>query len=178
MTLQIIPSGVSDITTIHRLLDEAIEFQRRRQYVGWDGYDEEFIARDVSNGNVFKVTMKEETVAVFSVYDSDKLIWRERDKGNALYLHRIVLDQRFTGLKVFKEILAWSVARATERKLSFVRMDTWANNEKLINYYQSYGFQFIENYTTPDTLELPLQHRNLNLALLQFAIRENDLADA
>ena len=49
-------------------------------------------------------------------------------------------------------------------------MDTWAGNEKLINYYKSYGFRFIENYTTANTEDLPEQHRNLKVALLELTI--------
>jgi ribosomal protein S18 acetylase RimI-like enzyme len=50
-----------------------------------------------------------------------------------------------------------------------VRMDTWASNAQLIKYYQGFGFEFIENYTTPDTLELPAHNRRLPLALLEYA---------
>jgi hypothetical protein len=49
-------------------------------------------------------------------------------------------------------------------------MDTWAENEKIIGYYRSYGFLFVESYTTPDTQDLPLQHRNLHVALLELAL--------
>jgi hypothetical protein len=49
-------------------------------------------------------------------------------------------------------------------------MDTWADNLSIINYYQGFGFSFIENYTTPDRAELPVHNRNLSLTLLQYTI--------
>lgn len=49
-------------------------------------------------------------------------------------------------------------------------MDTWAENEKIIAYYKSYGFTFIENYRTAETEDLPIQHRNLHVALLEKKI--------
>jgi hypothetical protein len=52
-------------------------------------------------------------------------------------------------------------------------MDTWADNYKIIEYYKSFGFVFIENYKTPDTPELPIQNRNLNVALLELALLGN-----
>jgi mannose-6-phosphate isomerase-like protein (cupin superfamily) len=57
-----------------------------------------------------------------------------------------------------------------KKQLTAVRIDTWAANEKLIAYYKSYGFQFIENYTTPNDEGLPLQHRNLHVALLELEV--------
>jgi hypothetical protein len=50
-------------------------------------------------------------------------------------------------------------------------MDTWAANEKLISYYLSYGFRFVEYYQTGDLQTLPVQHRNLDIALLEYQIR-------
>ena len=49
-------------------------------------------------------------------------------------------------------------------------MDTWADNLKIIDYYKSYGFRVIEDYKTSDSKELPEQHRNLNVTLLEHSI--------
>jgi ribosomal protein S18 acetylase RimI-like enzyme len=49
-------------------------------------------------------------------------------------------------------------------------MDTWADNERLIDYYKSFGFEFIEYYRTTDAAELPIQNRNLNVALLEMVV--------
>jgi ribosomal protein S18 acetylase RimI-like enzyme len=177
MVPTIFPATTNDLPMIFHLLEEAIEFQRQHKYRGWDSYDQLFIARDVENRSVFKMQNDEDTVAIFSIYTSDRLIWRERDKGNALYLHRIVLNQRFKGAKVFGHILNWAIERAQQHGLSYVRMDTWADNSKLIDYYTSYGFKFVENYTTSDTTELPLQHRNLELALLELTLGDQPVKE-
>jgi predicted lactoylglutathione lyase len=52
-------------------------------------------------------------------------------------------------------------------------MDTWADNKKIIDYYKSFGFEFIENYKTTNATELPIQNRNLNVALLEMELNEN-----
>ena len=54
-------------------------------------------------------------------------------------------------------------------------MDTWADNTKIIAYYKSYGFKFIENYKTTNDSELPIQNRNLNVALLEMDTTENEI---
>ena len=49
-------------------------------------------------------------------------------------------------------------------------MDTWAANPTIIQYYQSFGFSIVENFTTPNSEELPVHHRNLALTLLEYKV--------
>lgn len=100
----------------------------------------------------------------------DPLIWREKDKRNSIYLHRIIVNQNFKGQKQFKKVLQWAIEYASDHHLDSIRMDTWAENETIIDYYKSYGFKFIENFKTKNTKELPIQHRNLNVALLEYKL--------
>jgi len=166
----IIPATVNDLTLIYNLFEEAIRYQKKNGYIGWNNYDKEFIKTDVTQGLLFKIVNLNDVLGIFTVCHTDKLIWREREKGDAIYLHRIVLNRNFQGTKIFNTVLAWSLEYARTHKRKFVRMDTWADNFKLINYYKSYGFKFIENYTTQNTADLPIQHRNLNVALLELEV--------
>jgi hypothetical protein len=70
-------------------------------------------------------------------------------------------------------ILEWSVNHVKEKGLQFVRMDTWGDNQKIIDYYMKFGFSFVENFTTPDTEELPVHNRKLKLALLEYSAPAN-----
>jgi mannose-6-phosphate isomerase-like protein (cupin superfamily) len=167
----IVKAEESDLDIICQLFEEAILFQKMNNYIGWNNYDRAYLQADIQNGLLFKIVSDEGIICVFSICYSDELIWRDMENGNAIYLHRIVLNRRFKGEKVFKKVLGWALSHAGEQQLHYVRMDTWASNEKIINYYKSYGFAFIENYTTPDTDDLPVQHRNLNVALLEFQLQ-------
>jgi predicted GNAT family N-acyltransferase len=157
-----------DLNVICRLFEEAILFQKKNNYIGWNSYDKDYIKADIQNRLLFKIINEGEIICIFSICYTDLLIWREREKGDAVYLHRIVLNQKFKGEKVFQKILDWAIGFAKEKELKYIRMDTWAENEKIIGYYKSYGFKFVENYTTPNTENLPVQHRNLNVALLEL----------
>jgi ribosomal protein S18 acetylase RimI-like enzyme len=162
----------SDLPQIYKLFEEAILFQKINNYTGWLSYDKEYIKEDVKNNLLFKIIHQGDVVCIFSVCYSDVLIWREMEKGDAIYLHRVVLNRSFKQVKIFGEVLKWAIKYTREKQLKYIRMDTWSQNEKIIRYYKSYGFSFIENCTTPDTKELPLQHRKLNVALLQFCVSE------
>jgi hypothetical protein len=167
----IVNASPDDINTIYDLFEAAIQFQKNNQYIGWNQYDTHRIQEDVNNGLLFKVTEQDNILCIFSICYDDRLIWREREKGDAMYVHRIVVNQVFKKQKMFPIILDWVTAFALKNNLKFIRMDTWADNEKLIGYYKSHGFAYIETYTTPDTTALPVQHRNLTVALLEWRIR-------
>ncbi len=170
MNFLITNTSIGDLPVIYSLFEDAMLFQKENNYIGWNSYDKEFIKSDVRNGLLFKLINGNNIVCIFSICYRDALIWREKEKGDAIYLHRIILNQKFKGEKVFQKVLAWTIQLAREKKLSFIRMDTWAENEKIIGYYKSYGFTFIENYTTPATVNLPVQHRNLKVALLELSV--------
>lgn len=162
---------IDDLQEIYNLFEQAIAFQKNHNYIGWSSYDKEFIKSDIQKKLLYKIVKDDQVACIFSVCFNDDLIWREREKGDAFYLHRIVLNQKFKGEKLFKVVLDWAIDFAADRNLAYIRMDTWAENEKIIFYYKSYGFSFIENYTTPATDNLPQQHRNLNVALLELKLK-------
>lgn len=170
MDFVITSATVADSAAIYQLFEEAIRFQKAHHYIGWNQYDKAFIQSDIQRGLLFKIIKEETIVCIFSICYSDELIWREKEKGDAVYLHRTVVNQEFKGAKLFQKVLDWTIQLATEKKLRFIRMDTWADNFKIIDYYKNYGFKSIETYTTPDTKDLPEQHRNLKVTLLELAL--------
>ncbi len=160
----------TDLEFIHQLYDEAIRYQQANGFPVWVDFDKRVLESDVLNGNHYKVVVNSQVAIVFSVCYSDKIIWRDKEKGDALYLHRIVVNPVFRGQKLFGVIVDWTTRHARRMKLRFIRMDTWASNVVLIEYYKSFGFAFIEHYKTPDSIELPAQNRKLELALLELRV--------
>lgn len=167
---RVVNATPGDFPFIYLLFEQAIAFQKAHQYVGWSSYDKDFIKADVERGLLFKILKADTIICIFSVCFSDPLIWRDKEKGNALYLHRIVVNQAYRGQNTFKEVLNWAIQFAASQQLQYIRMDTWWDNAKIIGYYTGFGFRFVENYTTPSTNELPVQHRNLKVALLEYII--------
>lgn len=161
---------LEDLEFIYSLFDEAIAYQKQNNFIGWNSYDKDFIRLDVEQKRQFKLMRGNTILFIFSICFSDGLIWRERDKENAVYLHRAVVNSAFKGQKLFEKVLTWLIELAHKKSLKYIRIDTWANNSNIIQYYINYGFYFIENYTTPNTSELPIQHRNLDVALLEFKL--------
>jgi len=164
---------LTDLEEIFRLFDYSVHYQEQRGYPVWRDYDKSAIVRDIDTGNQFKVLIGKETGIVFSVCYSDKVIWRERERGDAIYLHRIVVNPAHKGLKLFGVILDWVIQHAQQRKLQHIRMDTWAANPNIIAYYKTFGFSFVEKFTTSNSPELPIHNRNLDLVLLEYSLKND-----
>jgi len=163
-------SALSDLPFIFELFEHSIQYQETHGYPAWKNFDRNILVNDIENKNHYKVTLGLETAIVFSVCYTDKIIWRHFERGDSIYLHRIVGNPEFKGQRLFGLILDWAIQQCKQKGLKNIRMDTWADNPTIINYYKGFGFKFIENFTTPDSEELPVHNRKLALALLEYSI--------
>lgn len=160
----------NDLEFIFWLFEEAIAYQRRKKYNIWKNYDKDLLRNEVRNKTQYKIVIDNKITMIFSVVYEDKLVWGDRDKGDAIYLHRIVVNPEFKGHRLFGAVLDWSIKHAANRNVKFVRMDTWGDNANIIKYYEGYGFTFIGHRRTPNSPELPIQHRGLYVALLELPL--------
>lgn len=167
---KIVNTTSSDLEFIYWLFDEAIAYQKRKNYTVWKKYDKHILQKDIDNGLQYKIVSGEDIACIFSPCYAEPVLWREKEKGDAIYIHRIVVNPKHKGQRQFEKTLNWVTNHARKNNFKKIRMDTWADNTNIIDYYKSFGFKFLENYTTPDTPELPVQKRNIALALLEFAL--------
>ncbi|MES2373568.1 MAG: GNAT family N-acetyltransferase [Bacteroidota bacterium] len=166
----IINTTKEDLDKILLLFEQAMDLQGKNGYKVWNHIDKIALEKDIENKLQFKIISGNDIICIFSIQHNDPFIWREKDKNDAIYLHRIVVNSNFKGQKQFEKVLNWAKDFARQNNLRFVRMDTWADNDKIIDYYKSFGFVFIEYYKTTNAPELPIQNRNLNVALLEMII--------
>lgn len=158
----------TDIPFICWMFDQAILYQKRNKYPVWNGYDIDIIQKDIKEKIQYKILVNNEIACIFSVCTNDPIIWGKKDKDSSIYLHRIVVNPNHKGEKQFEKIILWAKKYTLENNIEYIRMDTWADNPTIIEYYKSFGFVFLNNFVTPDTLNLPVQHRNISLALLEY----------
>lgn len=161
---------MADFENVIWLFKETMKLQGQKNYKVWETIDEGALKEDIKNRLQFKIVIENNILCLFSILRNDPFIWREKDKDNAIYLHRIVVNPLFKGKKQFEKVLKWSIDLAKKEKRKFIRMDTWANNLQLIEYYKTFGFVFVENYKTANHKSLPIQNRNLEVSLLEFEI--------
>lgn len=160
----------SEMDAVRNLFQKVIQFHKRRNHPVWSDIDTSTIHLDINLKRQFKIALRNEVLAVFTVLREDISIWGDRCKKDAIYLHRIAINPDFKGKKLFDEILEWAKRKAENSNVSFIRMDTWAENKKLIAYYMKFGFEKVDIIVTSDSEELPIQQRNNRVILLQLEI--------
>lgn len=161
---------LADLDFIFELFEQSILYQEKKGYIAWKNYDRNAIVRDIETRQHYKIEIEGQIVIAFSVAYTDKVIWRHHDIGKSVYLHRIVVNPDFKGQRLFGKILDWAVAHAHNNQLTSVRMDTWADNLIIQQYYLSFGFNVIENFVTPNSPDLPMHNRNLAITLLEYSL--------
>lgn len=174
---KVVNTTIEDFDNIICLFHQAIKLQGLKNYKVWEAIDEVALKEDIKNNLQYKIVNGNNILCLFSIQRNDPFIWRNKDKNNAIYLHRIVVNPMFKGQRQFEKVLKWSIELAIKEKKNFLRMDTWADNLQLIEYYKTFGFKFIENYKTKNTKKLPSQNRNLNVALLEYKINKSQKVD-
>lgn len=168
--IKIINTTKEDLPLIHWLFEQTMKMQGENGYKVWGTIDKVGLETDIKNNLQYKILKDDNILCIFTIQHNDPLIWRDRDKNNAIYLHRIVANPNFRGRRLFEKVLIWAKQFALQHKLKFIRMDTWADNKKLIDYYKSFGFSLIEIYKTNNSPKLPIQNQNLTVALLELKL--------
>jgi uncharacterized damage-inducible protein DinB len=105
---------------------------------------------------------------IFSVTYEDALIWGNKSRDPAIYIHRIATNRFFRGRGYMKQIVAWAKGHARTFGKNFIRMDTWADNQNLINYYVDCGFKLLGIKHLRKTTGLPIHYEGNDLSLFEI----------
>lgn len=165
--MQVIHSSINDLDTIFSFFNAAIDYQKKNGYELWPRFSRQLIEDEIRQKRHWKVTHEEKIACVFSVMYNDPVIWMERDKDPAVYLHRIAVNPEFKGKGMVMIIKDWALNHAKEQNKKYLRMDTWGNNENIRGYYIRCGFNYIGQQYLAKTEGLPEHYGGSVLSLFQ-----------
>jgi ribosomal protein S18 acetylase RimI-like enzyme len=168
--MKFLNSDTEDFGEIFRLYDAAIEFQKTVFDKSWLPFDREMISKEIAEKRHWKILIDEKIACIFSVTFSDELIWKEKNSDAAIYIHRIVTNPEFRGQKFVPKITDWAIDYTKAIGKKFVRMDTWGDNQKLIDYYTACGFEFLGLVEPTRSAELPKHYEGISLSLFEIKI--------
>jgi ribosomal protein S18 acetylase RimI-like enzyme len=158
----------SDIQDIFSLYDMATAYQKLVFKKQWEGFELSLIEKEIEENRLWKMCMEQQVVCVFSINYNDEIFWGEKDQQPSIYIHRIALNSHFRGQSVMSKIIEWAKTYCNENNKRFIRMDTWGENTKLIDYYKKCGFEHIETIDLDNTVGLPAHYKG-KLALLEMS---------
>ena len=167
--MKIEPSTIADFDAIFEFYDIAVAYQKTKFNKHWMGFDADLVSKEITETRQWKIVIDDQIACIFAITFEDKSIWKEKNSDKAVYFHRIVPHPAFKGQQFVKKIVDWSLAFAKDKKLDYLRLDTWGDNEELIDYYQQCGFDFL-GVITPDYNGLPKHYDGITLSLFQIKI--------
>ncbi len=163
-------SVVEDIETIFTFYEYAIAYQKTKFNKHWQGFDVGLVQTEIAENRQFKMIKDGVVVAIFAITFNDPIIWGEKDNDLAIYIHRIVTHPNYRGNNFVKEIVNWAKIYCKEKNKNYIRLDTWGDNEKLIQHYQQCGFTFLGLSPEMKSDSLPKHYDSLKLSLFEIKI--------
>lgn len=161
-----------DVESIYNLYEEARILQTEKQMVVWPYFDKKFIEKEVLNKQQWKLLVDKEIACNWAITFTDKEIWEDKEKGDAIYIHRIVTNPKYRGNNFVKAIVDWARPYALEKEKKFIRLDTLGNNTKLIQHYTNSGFAFLGMVKLTNTGTLPLHYqKEPNCCLFEIELK-------
>ena len=169
MQIEVLNSQSTDIDIIFGFYDLAIAHQKKVFNKHWQGFSRELVQTEIAENRQYKILVNGEVACVFAVTFNDALIWGDRDH-DSIYIHRIVTHPDFRGYAFVKEIIKWARQFCLDNDLKYIRMDTWADNEKLLDYCTSCGFEYVGVVTMQETDGLPKHYEGISLSLFEIVV--------
>lgn len=161
-------TDASDFDVIFDLYDKAIEFQKTVFDKQWLGFDADLVNREIGEGRLWKIVEDAGVGCIYSIAYEDPIIWGSESHVAAMYIHRIVTNPEFRGHGYVAKIVDWAREHAAGKGLRYIRMDTWADNLKLKDYYLGCGFEWKGTVSPEDSPTMPAHYRGIQLGLFEM----------
>jgi GNAT superfamily N-acetyltransferase len=169
--MRIEPAASHDIPDIRAAYEFARATQREQGSVVWPEFSDAAILGEIATEQLFRVVIDDATVGVFSLGYEDPAIWGPHEGGAHLYLHRIARAAHYPGRGLMDVILTWAEERCRLLGRDGLRMDTWASNRPLIEFYLRRKFHLVEERQLGVDPRLPPHYHGNVFALLERSCR-------
>ncbi|SET18346.1 Acetyltransferase (GNAT) family protein [Oceanobacillus limi] len=143
----IVQAKKSDVQAVLYLLQQAVIWLQTKGTTQWDYYitdlegNSEEVIESIENGSTYLVYDQGSPVATITLEDRasewDTELWGKQvaDVG-VVYLHRIVVDRNYEGMKIGENLIKWAIGFVKDRGKKYIRFDCLASNHGLNEYYQ------------------------------------------
>lgn len=138
--LTITQASAAELAEVVALLKEARAWLLARGIRQWKTpYPVEWIADEIARGEVYLAKVDGELAGSLTLNWSDDLVWPDAPQ-NAGYVHRLVISRKFAGQGIGQQLLHWTEDASRQQGKQFLRLDCWAENPRLCDYYTAAGF--------------------------------------
>jgi ribosomal protein S18 acetylase RimI-like enzyme len=157
----------ADLPDVRAAYEHARAMQRERNAIVWPQFADDAILREIDEQRLFRAVVDDTAAGVFSVAYDDSAIWGSHERGEHLYLHRIARAAACPSRGLVDAVLSWATERCRSLARAGLRMDTWASNAPLIEFYRRRGFRLVEERRLGADPRLPPHYHGSTFALLE-----------
>ena len=168
--MEIYNCDLDDLEVILKLYQEATAFQKTKNCVAWPDFDVKDITAAIEQQRQYKIVIDQQIACIWTYTFDDKSIWGERDKNDAIYIHKIATNSNFKGQNLVQKIVDFSKNYAIQNNKTFLRMDTVGENTGLISHYKKFGFDFLGLVKLENFDDLPAHYFNAEVSLFEMKI--------
>src|SRR5665811_93141 len=172
MAMQVERARPADLPAIRAAYADARAKQLAVSSPLWPDFTDSAILAQIAAGTLHHVVDGDAFVGVFTAIHDDREIWGELERVAHIYLHRIARSSSYPGGGLVDAVISWALARAEALGREGLRMDTWASNHVLRDYYGKRGFALVEVRRIAADSPLPANYRGDSFALLERSLKE------
>jgi len=99
---------MNDVENILSLYESARQLQTKKEMVVWPIFETEFIEKEITEQRQWKLVIDNIIASNWAITFADKEIWEDRDKTDAIYIHRIATNPDFRGNRYVDKIVKWA----------------------------------------------------------------------
>jgi ribosomal protein S18 acetylase RimI-like enzyme len=151
-------SEIPDILVItkacaHYMMDKGI-YQWNEEYPSAGAFE-----KDIERNELFVLEVAKNvigTVVVSTLMDNEYMPvkWLTPNSNN-VYIHRLAIDPKFQRKGYAQKLMAFSENRARNNGFISVRLDTFSQNNRNQKFYETRGYQRLEDIYYPKQSEQP-----------------------
>src|SRR5688572_7387226 len=97
MNMKIDTCTIADVQEILSLYESARSLQTQKGMVVWPLFEKAFIEKEIIEHRQWKLVIDNIIACNWANTFEDKEIWEEKEKGDAIYIHRIATNPIFSG---------------------------------------------------------------------------------
>jgi ribosomal protein S18 acetylase RimI-like enzyme len=159
------PASFNQLPALLELFEAARAWHMKLNVNPWPPFEATLIEKDIADAALFALIEDDRLIGTVTIYDSDPLIWS--DKKPAYYIHRLATARECMGRGIGSRIVAEVERLGKDAGKQSLRLDCWADNEKLKRYYESLNFVRLHDVFTPEIPSLPAHYWNCTATLFE-----------
>jgi len=103
-------------------------------------------------GELFVALFDGEPAGTIVIQSEDRDYWPDVTDRSSLFFHKLAVSRKYAGKGVSKSLMEYAFELAKKRGCKFLRMDCSAGHSQLRKFYESNGFQFLDQRQVGDLL--------------------------